>query len=177
MFWRPSAASSGTRRKGNHFFDYDGKPVHRHLGRDSIVHELEQSLKRLGTDHIDHYITHWQDPTTPIAETMATLEDLKRQGKIRSIGASNLTVEELDSYVAAGPLDAIQEEYSMIRRGIEATLLPDLCGTWRVDAQLLVAGARAAVRRHRPGPRVRGRRPAQGQSALLDRQPGEGGVR
>ena len=55
---------------------------------------------------------------------MATLEDLKRQGKIRSIGASNLTVEELNSHVAAGPLDAIQEEYSMIRRGIEATLLP-----------------------------------------------------
>jgi methylglyoxal reductase len=111
-------------RHGNHFFDYDGKPVHRHLGRDSIVYELEQSLKRLGTDHIDHYITHWQDPTTAIAETMATLEDLKGQGKIRSIGASNLSVDEFKSYVAAGPLDAIQEEYSMIRRGIESTLLP-----------------------------------------------------
>ncbi|MEC9401497.1 MAG: aldo/keto reductase, partial [Pseudomonadota bacterium] len=57
-------------QKGNHFFDYDGKPVHRYLGKDAIVHEVEQSLKRLGTDYIDHYITHWQDPTTPIAETM-----------------------------------------------------------------------------------------------------------
>ena len=77
--------------KGNHFFDYDGKPVHRYLGAESIAYELEQSLKRLGTDYIDHYITHWQDPTTPIAETMEALEKLKQQGKIRSIGASNLS--------------------------------------------------------------------------------------
>jgi methylglyoxal reductase len=110
--------------KGRHFFDYDGKPVHRYLGRDAIFHEVEQSLKRLGTDHIDHYITHWQDPTTPIAETMDALLDLKRQGKIGSIGASNLSVDDLKAYVAAGPLDAIQEEYSMARRGIETTLVP-----------------------------------------------------
>ncbi|APH71303.1 aldo/keto reductase [Aquibium oceanicum] len=110
--------------KGNHFFDYDGRPVHRHLGRESIFHEVEQSLKRLGTDYIDHYITHWQDPTTPVAETMEALKDLKRQGKIRSIGASNLSVGDLDAYVAVGGLDAIQEEYSMVKRDIERTLLP-----------------------------------------------------
>ena len=110
--------------RGNHFFDYGGRPVHRYLGADSIVHEIEQSLRRLGTDYIDHYITHWQDPTTPIPETMAALEKLKAQGKIRSIGASNLSAAELDAYVATGGLDAIQEEYSMIRRDIETTLLP-----------------------------------------------------
>lgn len=113
-------------RKGNHFFDYDGKPVHRYLGKDGIVYEVEQSLKRLGTDYIDHYITHWQDPTTPIAETMEALETLKTQGKIRSIGASNTTVDDVKAYVAAGQLDAIQEEYSMIKRDIEETLVP-LC--------------------------------------------------
>ncbi|MHA7776313.1 aldo/keto reductase [Roseibium sp. M-1] len=111
-------------QKGNHFFDYDGKPVHRYLGKDAIVYEVEQSLKRLGTDHIDHYITHWQDPTTPIAETMEALEMLKTQGKIRSIGASNTSVDDVRAYVAAGQLDAIQEEYSMVKRDIEATLLP-----------------------------------------------------
>lgn len=110
--------------KGNHFFDYDGKPVHRHLGAESIAYELEQSLKRLGTDHIDHYITHWQDPTTPISDTMEMLRKLKAQGKIRSIGASNLSSEDLAAYVAAGGLDAIQEEYSMVKRDIETTLLP-----------------------------------------------------
>ncbi|MBO6508815.1 MAG: aldo/keto reductase [Roseibium sp.] len=111
-------------RKGNHFFDYDGKPVHRYLGKDAIVYEVEESLKRLGTDYIDHYITHWQDPTTPIDETMAALEQLKSHGKIRSIGASNTSVEDLKAYVAAGQLDAIQEEYSMVKRDIEASHVP-----------------------------------------------------
>ncbi|KQV09059.1 aldo/keto reductase [Devosia sp. Root105] len=110
--------------KGNHFFDEAGKPVHRYLGADGIAWEVEQSLKRLGTDHIDLYITHWQDPTTPVVETMAALLELKQAGKIRAIGASNLDATELSSYVAAGQLDAIEERYSMLDRGIEQTLLP-----------------------------------------------------
>ena len=110
--------------KGNHFFDYDGKPVHRYLGPDSIAYELNQSLKRLGTDHVDLYLTHWQDPTTPVAETVGALEKLKKQGKIRAIGASNVSPAELDAYVAEGGLDALQEEYSMVKRDIEASLLP-----------------------------------------------------
>ncbi|WP_119387735.1 aldo/keto reductase [Taklimakanibacter lacteus] len=110
--------------KGNHFFDEYGKRVHRHLGRESIKHEVEQSLRRLGTDYIDLYITHWQDPTTPVAETMAGLLDLKQQGKIRAIGVSNVSPEDLKAYVGAGQVDAIQERYSMIDREIESTLLP-----------------------------------------------------
>jgi methylglyoxal reductase len=111
-------------QQGNHFFDNDGKPVHRHLGADSIRYELEQSLKRLRTDYIDLYITHWQDPTTPVAETMGTLLELKAEGKIRAIGISNATSDDLAAYVAAGPVDAIQEKYSMLDRDIESTLLP-----------------------------------------------------
>ncbi|MDK1491298.1 aldo/keto reductase [Sinorhizobium sp. 7-81] len=110
--------------KGNHFFDQDSKPVHRYLGRDSIIHEVEQSLRRLGTDHIDLYITHWQDATTPIEETVAALEELKRAGKIRAIGASNVNRSELTQYLKTGSLDAIQERFSMIDREIEADLLP-----------------------------------------------------
>jgi methylglyoxal reductase len=111
-------------QKGRHFFDQDDKPVHRYLGRDSIVHEVEESLRRLGTDYIDLYITHWQDPTTPVEETVAALEDLKQAGKIRAIGASNVDRSELEQYLATGALDAIQERFSMIDRGIEAELLP-----------------------------------------------------
>lgn len=111
-------------QKGNHFFDALGQRVHRYLGADSIAYEVDQSLKRLGTDVIDHYITHWQDPTTPIAETMGTLEKLKEQGKIRSIGASNTSIGDLKAYIAAGQLDAIQEEFSLVKRDIEATLVP-----------------------------------------------------
>ncbi|MEI8699623.1 MAG: aldo/keto reductase [Mesorhizobium sp.] len=111
-------------KKGNHFFDQDGKPVNRYLGADGIAYEVEQSLRRLGTDYIDLYITHWQDPTTSIAETMEALERLKSAGKIRAIGASNLNAAELQRYVGAGQLDAIQERYSMLDREIEQTLLP-----------------------------------------------------
>lgn len=111
-------------QKGNHFFDYDGKPVHRYLGRGSVTYEIEQSLKRLGTDYLDHYITHWQDPTTPIAETMTALHRLKEQGKIRSIGASNVSLADVKAYRAAGQLDAIQQEYSMAVRDVETELAP-----------------------------------------------------
>ena len=55
---------------------------------------------------------------------MDTLKDLRKAGKIRAIGASNLDAAELQSYVTAGQLDAIQERYSMLDRGIEQTLLP-----------------------------------------------------
>lgn len=110
--------------KGNHFFDQDGRPVHRYLGPESIAHELEASLRRLGTDHIDLYITHWQDPTTPVAETMGALLDLKRAGKIRAIGASNLTPADLSAYLAVGGLDAVQEQYSMVHRDIAAEIVP-----------------------------------------------------
>ena len=110
--------------KGNRFFEEDGVPVHRYLGADGIAHEVEQSLKRLGTDHIDLYITHWQDPTTPVAETMEALLRLKQQGKIRAIGASNLSAAELGEYLATGALDAIQERYSMLDREMAETLLP-----------------------------------------------------
>lgn len=111
-------------REGVHFFDEEGKPVHRHLGRASIFHEVEQSLARLRTDHIDLYITHWQDTLTPVAETMGALLDLKRQGKIRAIGVSNVDAPTLREYLKCGPVDAIQERFSLIDREIESTLLP-----------------------------------------------------
>ena len=111
-------------QKGRHFFDQDGKPVHRYLGRDAIIHEVELSLRRLGTDYIDLYITHWQDPTTPIEDTVRAMEELKAAGKIRAIGASNVDRSELQQYIDTGSLDAIQERFSMIDRQIEADLLP-----------------------------------------------------
>ncbi len=113
-------------QQGNHFFDQANKPVHRYLGKDSIIHEVEESLKRLGTDYIDHYVTHWQDPTTPVAETLDALNTLKEQGKIRSIGISNVSADDLKAYLAAGGIDAIQECYSMLDRGVEQELVP-LC--------------------------------------------------
>jgi len=112
--------------KGTHFFDEEGQSVYRHLGRESILYEIDESLQRLQTDYIDLYITHWQDSTTPVEETMATLLELKAQGKIRAIGVSNVSAETLAEYLRYGPVDAIQERYSLIDREIEDRLVP-LC--------------------------------------------------
>lgn len=111
-------------QRGNHFFDEENKPVHRYLGADSIRHEVEQSLKRLQTDYIDLYFTHWQDPTTPIEETMSALLELKAEGKIRAIGVSNIDRAQLAAYEQVGKLDAAQEAFSMIDRETEAEILP-----------------------------------------------------
>lgn len=110
--------------RGNYFFTENGHPVHRYLGANSIRYEVEQSLRRLRTDYIDLYQTHWQDPTTPIAETMSTLLDLKREGKIRAIGVSNISVADLSEYQRFGVVDTAQEKFSMIDREIEDELLP-----------------------------------------------------
>jgi methylglyoxal reductase len=111
-------------KQGNHFFDEAGKPVHRFLGGKSIRYELEESLRRLQTDYLDLYLTHWQDSTTPVSETMGTLLDLKKEGKIRAIGVSNVNLDELNAYMKVGPVDCVQEQYNMLHRDIEKTLLP-----------------------------------------------------
>jgi aryl-alcohol dehydrogenase-like predicted oxidoreductase len=85
-------------QKGEYFFDEKGKPVYRYLGKESIRYEIEQSLNLLKTDYIDLYQTHWQDSTTPIIETMETLFDLKREGKIRAVGVSNINLKQLKEY-------------------------------------------------------------------------------
>jgi methylglyoxal reductase len=78
-------------------------------------------LKRLRTDYVDLLLTHWQDPTTPIEDTRACLEGLKKEGKIRAYGACNATLADLERY---GPLSADQERYSMLDRKLEKSTLP-----------------------------------------------------
>lgn len=98
--------------------------VYKYLGSDGLRQEVEQSLRRLGTDYIDLYQTHWQDSTTPISETMETLVRLRDEGKIRAIGASNANVEQLQSYIDHGRLDGDQEKYSMLDRKLESSNIP-----------------------------------------------------
>jgi len=112
---------------------------------ESIRQEVELSLKRLGTDYIDLYQTHWQEEETPIAETMGVLMKLKEEGKIRAIGVCNATVEEMDAYRAAGQLDSDQEQYSMIHRKLEGGSfqgedgLPDQLGYCRDNNMAVLA--------------------------------------
>ncbi len=98
--------------------------VHRYLGPKSIREEVELSLRRLQTDYIDLYQTHWQDPTTPPETTMEELMRLKEDGKIRAIGVSNATPEICELYRKEGVLDSDQELYSMLDRGMEKSMLP-----------------------------------------------------
>ncbi|NLU47229.1 MAG: aldo/keto reductase [Syntrophomonadaceae bacterium] len=111
-------------QQGVYFIDEYGNPVHKYLGPESVRYEVEQSLRRLQTDYIDLYQTHWQDVTTPIEDTMAELVRLKEEGKIRAIGVSNATVEEMERYCKLGAIDSDQEKYSMLDRQLEETNLP-----------------------------------------------------
>ena len=119
--------------RGDFFFHSDEKhrtkgpskmKVYGYLAPASIRNEIERSLRYLGTDYIDLYQTHWHDSTTPIEDTMACLLKLKDEGKIRAIGVSNVTVEQLVDYRKTGVVDSDQEKFSMLDRQIEAELLP-----------------------------------------------------
>jgi aryl-alcohol dehydrogenase-like predicted oxidoreductase len=86
--------------------------------------EIEDSLRRLRTDVIDLYQVHWPDLETPIAETATTLEDLRREGKVRAIGVSNYSPAQMDAFRAVAKLDAVQSPYNLFEREIEADVLP-----------------------------------------------------
>ena len=89
-----------------------------------IRREIEDSLRRLRTDFIDLYQVHWPDLETPLAETAQTLEDLRREGKIRAIGVSNFSPLQMDAFRAVARLDAVQPPYNLFERAIEADVLP-----------------------------------------------------
>jgi aryl-alcohol dehydrogenase-like predicted oxidoreductase len=110
--------------RGTHYFNIGEKAVYKYLGADSIRYEVEQSLRRLQTDYIDLYQTHWQDSTAPITETMGALLELKKEGMIRAIGVSNASIEQIKEYEELGKLDSAQERYSMLDRGLEQDRLP-----------------------------------------------------
>lgn len=98
--------------------------------REYIMENVEQSLKRLGTDYLDLYQYHFPDTTTPIEETLRALDDLVQQGKTRYIGCSNMVGEQLqeaEEVSAANGLShfvSAQNWYSLLTRGIEQDLLP-----------------------------------------------------
>jgi methylglyoxal reductase len=115
--------------RGSFFFELEGEKIHRSLRPDTIQLEVEDNLKRLDTDHIDLYQTHWPSippEQTPIADTMACLMKLKEQGKIRHIGVCNVTADELKENLAHGTVVSNQFRYSMLNREPEKEILP-LC--------------------------------------------------
>jgi aryl-alcohol dehydrogenase (NADP+) len=109
---------------------FPGDPNGGGAGRASIIAQLDETLRRLGTDYLDLYWLHNWDWSTPIEETMRTLDDLVRAGKIRYLGFSNtpawLTAQAQTMALLKGwtPLVALQVEYSLLARTVEGELAP-----------------------------------------------------
>ena len=92
--------------------------------RKSILEEIDQSLKRLNTEWIDVYQVHWPDLQTSQKETMETLLEIQAQGKIRYIGVSNYSVEQIKESSRYGKIISLQPEYSLLAREIEKDIVP-----------------------------------------------------
>ncbi|MFD1017928.1 aldo/keto reductase [Thalassobacillus hwangdonensis] len=101
----------------------DGQPF-RNGSKERIHQEIEDSLQRLQTDYIDIYQVHWPDPLGPIHETAEALHYLYKQGKIKAIGVSNFSPEQMDIFREAAPIHTLQPPYNLFEREIERDLLP-----------------------------------------------------
>ena len=98
--------------------------------RKALMKAVEDSLRRLGTDYIDLYQMHRFDPKTPLAETLSTLNDLVRQGKVRYLGVSNWSASQITDAARLTeahnwePLISLQPQYSILARDIEVEIIP-----------------------------------------------------
>jgi Predicted oxidoreductases (related to aryl-alcohol dehydrogenases) len=114
--------------RGEFFFDAEESgrkiPVYKYASKASVMNEVENSLKRLGTDYIDLLQIHWPDHTTAIAETMEALDLLLQQGKIRAAGVSNYSVEQVTEARRHLNIASNQVGYSMLNKNIEKDLVP-----------------------------------------------------
>ena len=108
-------------------WDDQGK-VHQDFSAASIRQECEDSLRRLEVETIDLYQMHWppsDDDREKLAEAWNTMAELKRAGKVRWIGVSNFKAEQLQFAAKIAPITSLQPPYSLIRRGIEESVLPE----------------------------------------------------
>ncbi|WP_212000340.1 aldo/keto reductase [Chitinophaga sp. HK235] len=121
MRWDLAKGDFAFKSQNNQGQDID---IYKYAGKASIIKECEDSLRRLGTDYIDLYQIHWPDSTTPIAETMDTVADLIKQGKVRYAGVCNYNASQLEEARRHVQVVSDQVPYSMVKRGIEAEDLP-----------------------------------------------------
>src|SRR3954453_11831684 len=91
---------------------------------DEVRRRCDESLARLGTDHIDLYYLHRVDPDTPIEESIGAMGELVQAGKVRHVGVSEVTADELERAHATYPLNALQSEWSLWTRDLEADVVP-----------------------------------------------------
>jgi aryl-alcohol dehydrogenase-like predicted oxidoreductase len=105
----------------------DGKPLRSIDGRPEYVHSAcDGSLQRLGVEQIDLYYQHRVDPNTPIEDTVGAMAELVAAGKVRYLGLSEASAETIRRAHAVHPITAVQTEYSLWTRDLEAEILPTL---------------------------------------------------
>jgi len=110
---------------------YDELPSRRDSSRSRVVASIEKSLQRLKTDHVDVYLVHWPDPTTPLDETMGALDDIVRQGKARYIGVSNFRLAQIEACMRLRRIDVVQYGWNMFDRRMQAEIFPH-CGSHQI---------------------------------------------
>jgi len=104
--------------------EWRGDQVFRNSTRARIMQEIDDSLRRLQTDYIDIYQVHWPDPLVPIEETAEAMHQLYKQGKIRAIGVSNYSREQMSVFQHVAPLHTAQPPYNLFERGVKKDVLP-----------------------------------------------------
>jgi aryl-alcohol dehydrogenase-like predicted oxidoreductase len=102
----------------------ENKQIGKWIKADSIRRECEASLKRLKVDVIDLYQIHWPEPDEDIEEGWQTVLKLKEEGKVRWVGVSNFSAEQMARVAKFGSITSLQPPYSMIRREVEDSVLP-----------------------------------------------------
>lgn len=98
--------------------------IYKYAGKESVIKECEDSLRRMNTDYIDLYQIHWHDVTTPISETFEAVEKLIQQGKVRYVGVCNYKTEWMAEAEETIPILSNQIPYSMITRKMEEETIP-----------------------------------------------------
>lgn len=121
MRWDLDKGDFGFKSRNNEGKDID---IYKYAGKESVIYECEQSLKRLGTDYIDLYQIHWPDVTTPISETFEAVSRLIEQGKVRYAGVCNYSAAQLKEADQTLEIVSNQIPFSMVNRGVEEETVP-----------------------------------------------------
>lgn len=121
MRWDLAKGEFAFKSKNNQGKDID---IYKYAGKESVIKECENSLRRLGTDYIDLYQIHWPDSTTPLSETFEAVERLIEQGKVRYAGVCNYDAALMEDAGKVIDLVSDQIPYSMVNRGTDRETIP-----------------------------------------------------
>jgi aryl-alcohol dehydrogenase-like predicted oxidoreductase len=103
---------------------YEEMPNRRDSSRVRVLTSIDKSLQRLRTDRVDIYLVHWPDPNTPFDETMAALDDVVRQGKVRYVGVSNFRLPQIEEAMRTRRIDVVQYAWNMFDRRMQTEIFP-----------------------------------------------------